>query len=55
MMTTVAMEDVEGKFGRPEVMMASSNLMQKVTHLKILLWISSNQRNFAGSRLKLIV
>jgi hypothetical protein len=27
---TVAMEDVEGRFGRPEIMMASSNLMQKV-------------------------
>jgi hypothetical protein len=31
MMNNSAMEDVEGRFGRPEVMMASSNLMQKVS------------------------
>jgi hypothetical protein len=31
-MNNSAMEDVEGRFGRPEVMTASSNLMQKVIH-----------------------
>jgi hypothetical protein len=35
MMNNAAMEDVEGRFGRPEVMMASSNLMQKVRHAKL--------------------
>ncbi len=33
-MNNAAMEDVEGRFGRPEIMMASSNLMQKVRREK---------------------